>query len=617
MNFHFENIWIDTDSFSVEQNGQTISVEPQVFDLIVYLIENRNRLVSRKELLEKLWSGRHVSDTSLSNHIKSARKVLGDNGRRQKVIKTFHARGYQFVANVEEVAAGAKPEIKPVRGYRGRYQFALAALVLLLLLQLSNQFFWGSDKDGLEKPIRKIAVLPFSNTKPDSDTDYFGFAISDQIIGELVYLKNMSVRSSGSIRKYSQQVNDPIVIGKELDVDYVLSGSYLKEGNIIRLNIELVEVQTNKLVWRGEQIEVNYQNAFELQDIVARRVVDGLNVEFEEAEFKRIRKDVASDPLAYEYYFRSISYPYTTDGHQLAIEMLSKSIELDPGYAPAYVQLGNRLRRLGQFGLVEPGEYQDSESYYLKALTLNSELVSALSYLAMFYTETNRIDEAVKLARQMYEINPTNANTHFTLGYIYRYAGMVDQAIQEMEKAVAIDSRNPKYRSLIGTYSAVGQYQDALDMLYLYPESPFTLGWTGLIYYHLGELEVAIDYFDQVIEIDPQGLWGHVTTVHKAYLQGEPEKGFDAIDQLKLTNVTDGETIYYIAAYYGLLGDSERCIQALKEAVDAGYFNYPFIEASSNFDVVREQPEYRQVVETAKQKHYAFRENYFNDYAAN
>ena len=120
-----------------------------------------------------------------------------------------------------------------------------------------------------------------------------------------------------------------------------------------------------------------------------------------------------------------------------------------------------------------------------------------------------------------------------------------------------------------------------------------------------------------MIEIDAQGLWGHVTTIHKAYLQGEPEKGFDAITQLEMTNVSDGETIYYIAAYYGLLGDSERCIQALKEAVDAGYFNYPFIEASSNFDVVRELPEYRQVVETAKQKHYAFRENYFNDYAAN
>lgn len=617
MTFQFEDIWIDTDNFSMEKNGRTISTEPQVFNLIVYLIENRDRLVSRQELLDKLWAGRHVSDTSLSNHIKSARKVLGDNGRRQQIIKTFHARGYQFIADVKEVTAGSKAKIEPVRVYRRRYQIALTVLVLLLALQLLNQYFWESENDGLKKPIRKIAVLPFSNTRPDTETDYFGFAISDQIIGELVYLKNLSVRSSSSIRKYTGQVNDPIAVGKELDVDYVLSGSYLKEGNSIRLNIELVEVKTNKLVWRGEQIEVSYQNAFELQDIVARRVVDGLNIEFEETEFKRIRKDVASDPLAYEYYFRSISYPYTTDGHQLAIEMLSKSIELDPGYAPAYVQLGNRLRRLGQFGLVDAGEYQDSEAYYLKALTLNSELISALAYLAMFYTETNRIDEAVKLARQMYAINPTNANTHFTLGYIYRYAGMVDQAIEEMEKAVAIDSRNPKYRSLIGTYSAVGQYQDALDMLYLYPESPFTLGWKGLIYYHLGERELAIDYFNQVIEIDPQGLWGHVTTLHKAYLQGEPEKGFDAIRQLTLTNVTDGETIYFIAAYYGLLGDAERCIQALKEAVDAGYFNYPFIEASSNFDMVREHSGFRQVVETAKQKHYAFRENYFNDYAAN
>jgi len=461
-----------------------------------------------------------------------------------------------------------------------------------------------------------IAVLPFANTKPDAETDYFGFAISDQIIGELVYLKNLTVRPSSSMRKYSKLINDPVVVGKELGVDYVLSGNYLKLGNTIRLNIELIEVITNQLIWRSEQIEVDYQNAFELQDIVARRVVDGLNVELEGSGFERIRKDVASDPLAYEYYFRSISYPYNTSGHQLAIEMLTKSIELDAGYAPAYVQLGNRLRRLGQFGLVGlvglvDGQYLDSEEYYLKALSLNPELIDALAYLAMFYTETNRIDEAASLAQRMYKINPTNANTHFTLGYIYRYAGMVDQAIQEMEKAVSIDSRNPKFRSLIGTYSAVGRYQDAFNMLSFYPESPFTLGWTGLIYYHLSEFELAIDYFNQVIEIDANGLWGHVATFHLVNLQGEPEKGFTAIEQLEDTNVADGETIFYIANYYGLLGDSVRCIQTLKNAVDAGYFNYRFIESSSNFDMVREDPEFIKIFETAKQKHFAFKEKHF------
>ena len=611
MNFHFENICIDADNFRVEVDGKPVSTEPQVFDLIVYLIECRERLVSRKELLDTLWSGREVSDTSLSNHIKSARKVLGDNGRRQQIIKTIHGRGYQFIADVEEVAAGHRPEVKPVRSYRSHYLVALVGLVLLLVLPPANQSSPKGEELTAQKPIHNIAVLPFANTKPDTETDYFGFAISDQIIGELFYFKNVAVRPSSSVRKYSGRVNDSVVVGKELGVDYILNGNYLKLGKTVRLNIELVEVNTNQLIWHSDQIEVDYQNAFELQDMVSRRVFEGLNAEFEGAVFKRVRKDVSSDPLAYEYYFRSISYPYNTSGHQLAIEMLSKSIELDPDYAPAYVQLGNRLRRLGQFGLVDSEQYLDSEEYYLKALSLNSNLISALAYLSMFYAETNRIDEAVNLARRMYEINPTNANTHFTLGYIYRYAGMVEQAIQEMEKAVAIDSRNPKYRSLIGTYSAVGRYQDALDMLEFYPESPFTLGWKGLIYYHLGDLELAIDYFDKVIEIDPEGLWGQVTAIHKAYLQGEPEKGFEAIETLEFTNVSDGETIFYLANYYGLLGDSQRCIQTLKDAVDAGYFNYPFIEVSSNFDIVRDDPEFTQVFETAKQKHYAFRQNHF------
>lgn len=135
MNFQFENICIDTDNFKLEINGKPSSTEPQVFDLIVYLINNRQRLVSRKELLDTLWAGREVSDTSLSNHIKSARKVLGDNGRRQKIIKTMHGRGYQFIADINEVGATSQPVVKPVRSYHRRYLIALVSLALLLGFQ--------------------------------------------------------------------------------------------------------------------------------------------------------------------------------------------------------------------------------------------------------------------------------------------------------------------------------------------------------------------------------------------------------------------------------------------------------------------------------------------------
>jgi len=310
----------------------------------------------------------------------------------------------------------------------------IASLSIVVVFLLANQF-WNTSADRVDnidsdkKGTSLIAVLPFFNTKPDPDTDYLGFAIADQIIGDLVYLKNITVRPSGSIRKYVKQTIDPIIVGDDLKVDYVLIGNYLKQANIIRLNVELIKVNTNEMIWR-EPIEVDYHDAFELQDIVAQKVVEGLNVQFTQKELNRIGKDIPDNPLAYEYYLRSISYPITIEGDQLAIEMLNKSVELDSNYAPAYAQLGTRIHTLAQYKLLNPEETKRAEDSFIKALSLNEELIYALANLAQIYTETARTEKAVENIRQILEINPNYGEAHFSLGYSYRYAGMNNEAIR-------------------------------------------------------------------------------------------------------------------------------------------------------------------------------------------
>ena len=285
----------------------------------------------------------------------------------------------------------------------------ITALSIVVIFLLYNQFSStptkhpNFDSDG--KTIDLLAVLPFSNTKPDPETDYFGFAIADQIIGDLIYLKNIIVRPSSSIRKYEKQMIDPVIAGEDLNVKYVLTGNYLKQANIIRLNVELINVLANEIIWR-EPIEVDYNNTFELQDIVAQKVVDGMNVKFTQKEISRIEKDIPGNPLAYEYYLRGVSYPFLIEGNRLAIDMLNKSIEIDSNYAPAYNALGRRIHQMETFGFQTPIENNRPEDYYLKALSINSELMSALSNLANFYTETDRTEEAVELTKQMLEINP-------------------------------------------------------------------------------------------------------------------------------------------------------------------------------------------------------------------
>ncbi len=469
----------------------------------------------------------------------------------------------------------------------------------------------GEAKLVAENSMDLIAVLPFINTKSDPETDYLGFAMADQIIGGLVYLKNITVRPSGSIRKYEKQAIDPKEVGADLQVDYVLIGNYLKEANTIRLNIELINVHSNKIIWR-KPLEVEFQSAFKLQDIVAQQVIEGMNVQFTQKELNRIRKDVPVDPMAYEFFLRSVSYDYTNEGDQLAVEMLNRSIELDSTYAPAYNQFGERTRRLEIYGMITPEETKSAENSYLKALYLNDELISALGNLSRLYTETNRIVEAVELTKRIVEINPNNAVAHFSTGYIYRYAGMNDAAIEKMEKAVTLDPNNQGFRSIIITYIFAGNYKEAFEAGKLFKESAYFAQYQGEALLRMGKYNEALAYFSRALHLEQPGKGTFLmSTGMKAYIEENIEEGLSAIRKFEQLNIPDAEAWYFNASMYGLLGEKEGCIRCLRRAVDDGFFNYPLMNTDFFLDLARDDPEFQKILEKAKKKHLAFKERFF------
>jgi TolB-like protein len=490
----------------------------------------------------------------------------------------------------------------------------IAILFVTVCILLYPKIFTPQITDDIglasNKSNNLIAVLPFSNTKSDPETDYLGFAIADQIIGNLVYLNNITVRSSGSVRKYDKQVIDPKAAGDSLKVDFVLIGNYLKEANMVRLNVELVKVNTDEMIWRKD-IEVDFNSAFELQDIVSKKVIEGLNIQFSQKELDEIGQDIPNNPLAYEYYLRSISYPLTNEGDKIAIEMLKKSIELDSTYGPAYGQLGDRTHRLDQFGLHDPEETLRSEKYFLKALALNKDDIYALANLAQIYTETARIEEAVESTRQILTINPGHAQAHYSLGYIYRYAGMNNESVAEMKKAMAIDPENPGFRSIVITYQFAGELEKSLESSKHFKQSDYILGYQGSALLRMGKEVEAVEYFNRLINIYPDGLQALWVTCIKASIEGNIDHGMEAARQFEAANILDAEAWYHFAGNYGLLGDIDGCVRALQRAVDGGFFNYPFMLDDFFLDSVREDEEFQRVLQEAKEKHLAFRKKFF------
>lgn len=494
----------------------------------------------------------------------------------------------------------------------------IVSLALAVVLLLYNQFEGksGSANDTLADNFGlrgALAVLPLTNTRPDPESDYLGFAISNQIIGDLMYLRNLNIRSSAEMRKYDRQAIDLDALREDLRVDFVMLGNYLKEQNHIRVNIELLDLETRELLWRSDDIEVDFSNTFTLQDIVAKKVVNDLNVKFSSREMELIAKDVPQNPLAFEYYLRSTSYPLNTTGDKLASEMLGKAIELDSTYAPAYAELGFRTQRLALFEMLGEKALQQAEGYYLKALELNPDQLPALGYLSILYTETSRTEEAIELTRRMLQINPNHASAHFSLGYLYRYIGMIDESVAHMEQAVDLDPNNTNFSRIGVSYLCQLRYTEALEAFRRGKNTSYSLIWQGITLFRMGRFEEALPYFDRLIREESEPFMHYSSLSFRAAITGQKQEGIQALLQLERSQSSDSEGWYYWGVLYSYLGDGEGAIRCLKEALNRGYYNYPFMLADPLLEPLRDDPRLQILQEETRKQHQYFRDRFFQD----
>ncbi len=531
---------------------------------------------------------------------------------KRKLVNAENLKSY--LKTVEDKTINEKPAVNspvPEVGKKKKIFVLTGIMILLIAVSLIIWNLISSHKPvntAASLSLKRIAVLPFTNVNNNAEVNFLSFALADQIINSLAYIRDILVRPSSSIRPYQNEVVDISAAAKKLNVEYILSGSYQKESDEIRLNVELVEVSSNKLVWH-DGIEVKYENAFKLQDIVSQKVVDGLKVKFSPKESGIKSTDVPNDPLAYEYFLRGVSYPVNNEGNQAAIDFLTKSIQIDSNFAPSYSELGYRYHTLATYELSKRDKLKNAESAYKKALSINNESLSALGNLASLYTETGKTSQAVELTRRALEINPNNAQIHFWLGYIFRYTGLLDKAAEEMETAVKLDPANKRFRSIGVTFLYQFKYKEAIEGLDLDKGSPYSLAFKGQIYYRMNKIDSAKKYFEKVIKIEPDGSLGRWSKAMLDFLNGNKEDGLVEIKTLEMSNVFDAEQIYNYANLYGLYGDKKDCVRLLEKAIDGGFYCYPFMSKDSFLDPVRDDKKFMEVMAYAKSKYEEFKKS--------
>lgn len=614
--YEFAEFCLNQEDFSLSRLGTPLDIKPKVFDLLQLLIENRDRVLTREELFDRLWQGREVCDTTLSNHIKSARQLLGDDGRKQAFIRTIHGRGYQFVAELKdhpEPLSDEELESDQTESNSKKYRYAYL-MAAALFSAIASLFFFlhlllpPHEENAIPLDIgeiKSIAVLPVAIENPNLPVSQQLSSLPQQIISDLIYIDKLHVRSwsrvnSPNIKRLSFEEKI-----KTLSVDYLLISSFQENAGRYELSLELLNTQKQKLLWKRSTVAFSWPQLLSQHGSIAREMVAALKIELGEEDQQQLSYMSGIDPKSYQHYFEAISLPWDEHSSRKALSLLQESLRLNPDFSLAYVALATRMRRFEQFVLDDAGIEGNAESFLLRVIELDQQSVDALFQLSLIYAESNRLEQALQMARSLNQINPSDASSHFALGYVCRYAGAIDCARQELEAAVKIDPHNPLYRSVVGLYSGLGQYENIPPLLENYRPSAFADTWTGIAMYRLGKTTKSRISLKKVIT-QHGGLWGQVAKIHLALIEKDPQAGLEAIAELENSKVYDGETSYYIAAYYGFFNAREQAFAKLNQAIELGYFNVDFIRNNIALRQWQDDPEFLAIVSKAEQRQEEF-----------
>src|SRR5215470_15248875 len=315
---------------------------------------------------------------------------------------------------------------------------------------------------------RRLAILPLRNLAGDSEIDFLGFALADSVITQLAPIKSLIVRPSSAVEKYRNQVVEPRAVGRELQVDTILSGSYLKAADMFRVNVQLVDVSRNEILWQ-ERIDLKFDNVIALQDKICEELIRGLRLNVTTGEQEAIKHDGARNPMAYEFYLRGLAFGDTPSERRQAIGMLEASVGLDPSYAPAWAALAGRYIN-ARVNLRDESMLDKAEAAARKALEINSQLPAAFFWLAVYHGEKGDLKNALGICKQLLQAAPNSEYAYQAMGHAYDYAGLPDIALTLFRKAAEINPVTYPYMLGFLQYQK-GDYAEARRELNACPDA--------------------------------------------------------------------------------------------------------------------------------------------------
>jgi adenylate cyclase len=450
MKFLFADHLLDVDRRELLLGSDPIAVEPQVLDLLIYLMQNRDRVVSKDELIASIWGGRIVSDSTLSSRIYAARKAVGDSGQAQGLIRTVARKGLRFVGDVRTQLSGTDSAAHAAESRQSRSHEQV--------------------HEALPQPDRPaIAVLPFTNMSGDSEQEYFTDGMVEEITAALSRVKSFFVIARNTSFTYKGKAVDVKQVGRELGIRYVLDGSVRKSRNHVRVTAQLIDATTGNQIW-SDRYDGSVEDIFDLQDRITESVVGAIHPSILLAEIERTKRKRPESMDAYDCVLRAFPHVWSLDpaANALAINHSNRAIEIEPNYPLALsMSAWCQSQKVIYQWTLSPDETK-AEALRLAKLAggMNNDDPMVLTMLCAAHTVVGDLDIASALIEKALALDPNSAIAWNRSGWVNHYFMRPEVAIEQFQRAMRLSPFDPmNFNCLFGIGGAhwvAGRYEEAL-----------------------------------------------------------------------------------------------------------------------------------------------------------
>jgi len=624
--FHFGDFTVDQSRFQLQRGERRLLLEKLPMELLILLLERQGELVSREEIAERLW-GKDVFvdvDHSINVAVRKIRVVLRDNPEKPLFVETIVGKGYRFTAPVilnngdhslqAEVMVRASTEIPssdasatPVKTRTTSLRLTVlrAAVATLAFIAV----FWAVRRANntavSQPPIKSIAVLPLKNLSGDSTQEYLADGLTEDLIGRLAVVPGLRVISRTSSMHFKDTQLSLPEVAKALQVDAIVEGSVIREGNQIRVHVQLIRAARDEHIWAGEY-EREYRGVLALQEEVAGNIAGRIQASLVPLERTGSAPTRTVDPEAYEDYLKGRYYfnQRTVNALNKSVEYFQQAIGKDPSYALAYSGLADAYALLGFRGrLPSKDALARAKTAALKAIELDDSLADPHVSLA-FLAETHEWDwaRAEREYKRAIELNPDDARAHHWYAGYLTYVGKIDDGIAEEMRARELDPLSLPINNALSAGSwPAGRYDEAFEQVQKtleldshFPQAHQTLGW---LYLNSGKRDNAIREFQTALQLSgPDDSDLMLDVGFACAVSGERNEARKILAKLKALHQKGLAASGSIGILYGALGEFDEAFAWLQKAYAERDPELTYIKIGRRFEPLRRDPRYQELV---------------------